>query len=539
MHFTESSKSQNADKTLVEVSSGSTGTGRLATHPAKSKDEDFYYHCRIFQVENCLFRLPIQFLAAHSSYFQNLKVESTDGFTEENPIDLNGVSREDFRQLLKILCSPRNFKICPEALSLTDWEAVLRLATKWEMKEVKMHAVCAVENLSNVDPVDKIVLAQTYDIDPWLTPSFNEILQRPQSLTENDVEKLGVPAAALVEISSSGEAGDLTAIAQPGPLVSSHNHLSLVPASLNQVVLPTAREVTPTAKHQDTDFCYDCRTFLVDECLFRFPIEFLAAQSSHFQDMADKLTDGLTRENPIILNGISWNDFRQLLRVLCFPRNFKSEPEVLSFPQWEAVLRLSKKWGMNEVKTHAISTVEKLPNLAPAFNDILQRSRSLTEGDVEKLGVPTAVRLMGLRDRLCPSVSEKGVFTLNHRRIETDVDFTSLVWDTFPDSRSKIVTREMNKRITSIVVTMTRDSPAFSASNELLFEMIRTWSTRVELHTKPLARLRMPNGIMRINSHCLQLTFNDYYPALAFMSTMKAFCADIPSFSRLSFSLLA
>ncbi|KAJ3773307.1 hypothetical protein FB446DRAFT_641968, partial [Lentinula raphanica] len=295
----------------------------------------------------------------------------------------------------------------------------------------------------------------------------------------------------------------------------------------------------------------------VDECLFRFPIEFLAAQSSYFQDMADKLTDGLTRENPIILNGISRNDFRQLLRVLCFPRNFKSEPEVLSFPQWEAVLRLSKKWGMNEVKTHAISTVAKLPNvdpvdkivlartydihswLAPAFNDILQRSRSLTEGDVEKLGVPTAVRLMGLRDRLCPSVSEKGVFTLNHRRIETDVDFTSLVWDTFPDSRSKIVTREMNKRITSIVVTMTRDSPAFSASNELLFEMIRTWSTRVELHTKPLTRLRMPNGIMRINSHCLQLTFNDYYPALAFMSTMKAFCADIPSFSRLSFSLLA
>ncbi|KAJ3727799.1 hypothetical protein C8R42DRAFT_572675, partial [Lentinula raphanica] len=294
----------------------------------------------------------------------------------------------------------------------------------------------------------------------------------------------------------------------------------------------------------------------VDACLFRFPIKFLAAQSSYFQDMADKSTDGLTKENPIILNGISRDDFRQLLRVLCFPRNFKSEPEVLSFPQWEAVLRLSKKWGMNEVKTHAISTVEKLPNvdpvdkivlartydihswLAPAFNDILQRSRSLTEGDVEKLGVPTAVRLMGLRDRLCPSVSEKGVFTLNHRRIETDVDFTSLVWDTFPDSRSKIVTLEMNKRITSIKVTMTRDSPAFSTSNELLFEMIRTWSTRVELHTKPLARLRMPNGIMRISSHCLQLTFNDYHAALAFMSTMKAFCADIPSFSRLSFRFL-
>ncbi|KAJ3773312.1 hypothetical protein FB446DRAFT_787936 [Lentinula raphanica] len=283
MHFTESSKSQNADKTLVEVSSGSTGTGRLATaHPAKSKDEDFYYDYRIFQVENCLFRLPIQFLAAQSSYFQNLKDKATDGFTEENPINLYGVSREDFRQLLKILCSPRNFQIYPEALSLSQWTAVLKLATKWEMKEVKTHAVSSVvEDLSNVDPVDKIVLAQTYDIPSWLTPSFNEILQRPQSLTENDVEKLGVP---------------------------------------------------------------------------------------------------------------------------------------------------------------------------------------------------TTVCLMGLRDRLCPSVSEKGSWTLSSERIETDVDFTSLVWDAFPKSRTK-EDCEKNKR-TSLIVLLTRDSPlaAFPTTIDLLFDMVRDWS---------------------------------------------------------------
>ncbi|KAJ3754323.1 hypothetical protein EV360DRAFT_15886, partial [Lentinula raphanica] len=158
------------------------------------KDEDFYYDCRIFQVENCLFRFPIQFLAVQSSYFQNLRDESPNGFTEEDTIDLDGVSREDFRQLLKILCSPRKF-IYPEAFSLSQWEAVLRLAKRWGMNQVKTHAVVAIERLSDVDPVEKIVLARTYDIQSWLAPAFNDILQRSQSLTESDVEKLGVPTA--------------------------------------------------------------------------------------------------------------------------------------------------------------------------------------------------------------------------------------------------------------------------------------------------------------------------------------------------------
>ncbi|KAJ3823241.1 hypothetical protein F5880DRAFT_1507122 [Lentinula raphanica] len=356
MHFTESSKSQNADKTLVEVSSGNTGTtaypepsassftpsslnptfSNQALPTAISKDEDFYYDCRIFQVENCLFRFPIQFLAAQSLYFQNLKDKTTNGFKEENPIDLNGVSREDFRQLLKILCSPRNFNTHPGALSLSQWEAVLRLSKRWGMDQTKMHAVVAIERLSDVDPVEKIVLARTYNIQSWL---------------------------------------------------------------------------------------------------------------------------------------------------------------------------------------------------APAFNDILQRSQSLTESDVEKLGIPTAVSLISLRDRLCPSVSEKGTWTLSSERIETNVDFTSLVWDAFPDSRS-MATREKTKR-TSLIVAMTRDSPAFSTTIDLLFEMIRDWSTRIERHTKSYARLPVPSRITRIDSHHLRLTFNEFRVE-AFLSTWNAYHAEIWSFKHLS-----
>ncbi|KAJ3886265.1 hypothetical protein GG344DRAFT_33168, partial [Lentinula edodes] len=78
-------------------------------------------------------------------------------------------------------------------ISLSQWLPVLKLVKKWDMDEVRGYAISAIEKLPNVDPVDKIVLARTYDIPTWLVPLFNEILQRPQSLTESDIEKLGIP----------------------------------------------------------------------------------------------------------------------------------------------------------------------------------------------------------------------------------------------------------------------------------------------------------------------------------------------------------
>ncbi|KAJ3850601.1 hypothetical protein EV368DRAFT_16848, partial [Lentinula lateritia] len=155
------------------------------------KDDAFYHDYRVFLAENHLFRIPIRFLAAESEYFQ-ARMDHNDGLTEENPICLDSdVLPEDFRQLLRVLSPPFNAE--PEVFSLSQWLSVLKLVKKWDMDEVRAHAISAIEKLPDVDPVDKIVLARTYDIPTWLVPSFNEILQRPQSLTESDIEKLGIP----------------------------------------------------------------------------------------------------------------------------------------------------------------------------------------------------------------------------------------------------------------------------------------------------------------------------------------------------------
>ncbi|KAJ3868878.1 hypothetical protein EV359DRAFT_31323, partial [Lentinula novae-zelandiae] len=156
-----------------------------------TKDDAYYHDYRVFLAENHLFQIPIRFLAAESEYFR-ARMDQNDGLTEENPIRLDSdVSPEDFRQLLRVL-SPA-FNAEPEVFSLSQWLSVLKLVKKWDMDEVRRYAISAIEKLPNVDPVDKIVLARTYDIPTWLVPSFNEIMQRPQSLTESDIEKLGIP----------------------------------------------------------------------------------------------------------------------------------------------------------------------------------------------------------------------------------------------------------------------------------------------------------------------------------------------------------
>ncbi|KIK62935.1 hypothetical protein GYMLUDRAFT_163653 [Collybiopsis luxurians FD-317 M1] len=165
---------------------------------SKYRDSTFYYDCKIFLVKNCLFQIPLRFLATESEVFAGIAKDldsSPDekAQSDENPIHLEGVLAEDFRQLLRVLCPPKRFNHDPiEVLSLSQWTSVLKLADKWCMKAVRDHAISSMEKLPDIDPVDKVVIARMYNIHFWLAPLFNEILQRPQSFSESDVNRLGL-----------------------------------------------------------------------------------------------------------------------------------------------------------------------------------------------------------------------------------------------------------------------------------------------------------------------------------------------------------
>ncbi|KAE9405135.1 hypothetical protein BT96DRAFT_358816 [Gymnopus androsaceus JB14] len=148
------------------------------------RDDLFYEDHKIFLVENCLFRVPINGLAAESQIFRDMMefpASGNEGLSDQNPIRLDGVLRDDFRQLLRVLCPPGSM-LPLQPLSFSEWTSVLKLADMWLMDGIREHAISCMGALPNIEPVDKIVIARKFNILSWLAPCFNEILQRSQSV---------------------------------------------------------------------------------------------------------------------------------------------------------------------------------------------------------------------------------------------------------------------------------------------------------------------------------------------------------------------
>lgn len=87
--------------------------------------------------------------------------------------------------------SRKRFNAPDPTLSFSEWTSVLKLADMWLMDGVREHAISCMAALSDIDPVDKIVVARKFNILSWLAPCFNQILQRSQSFTKRDLELLG------------------------------------------------------------------------------------------------------------------------------------------------------------------------------------------------------------------------------------------------------------------------------------------------------------------------------------------------------------
>ncbi|KAF4598782.1 BTB domain-containing protein [Pleurotus pulmonarius] len=66
----------------------------------------------------------------------------------------------------------------------------------------------------------------------------------------------------------------------------------------------------------------------------------------------------MSDELPIALSDTSKVDFQRLLEVLC-PLSFKPKP-ITSVEIWHSVLKLSTKWRLLDIRSHAIETMNQL-----------------------------------------------------------------------------------------------------------------------------------------------------------------------------------
>jgi hypothetical protein len=72
------------------------------------------------------------------------------------------------------------------------WFPVMKLARMWEFDGIHKYAIKNMPyNQICKTSTEKVGLAITYDIQPWLLPGLNELAQREEPLGNHDLELLG------------------------------------------------------------------------------------------------------------------------------------------------------------------------------------------------------------------------------------------------------------------------------------------------------------------------------------------------------------
>jgi len=162
--------------------------------PATRRDESFYFVDVVFLVEGCLFKVPRTYFERDSEVFcglfqlpvaQNVPV---DGSNDQQPLRLEGIKEDDFRQLLKVMY-PRHAGQ-QDAMSSTEWTSVLKLSTMWSFDDLRDLAILNMSQLS-IDPIERAALAKEYSIDEWLLPALNELAQREEPIGIEEARRLG------------------------------------------------------------------------------------------------------------------------------------------------------------------------------------------------------------------------------------------------------------------------------------------------------------------------------------------------------------
>ncbi|KAI6143975.1 hypothetical protein BKA82DRAFT_748425 [Pisolithus tinctorius] len=175
-------------------------TTTMATNNEPSRHSDFYMSTVTFLVEDSLFRVPREPFQQESEVFcDTFSLPQGDGvgiegWSDEIPIQLHAISKDDFEQLLKALFHRKHGSRPNLPQSIEQWTSVLKLSTAWNFEKLRQASIHALLK-SNIGAVDRVVLSQQYDIKGWLLPALNELAKRPEPITLEEANRMGIDIA--------------------------------------------------------------------------------------------------------------------------------------------------------------------------------------------------------------------------------------------------------------------------------------------------------------------------------------------------------
>ncbi|KAI1788629.1 hypothetical protein LXA43DRAFT_974680 [Ganoderma leucocontextum] len=158
---------------------------------------------------------------------------------------------------------------------------------------------------------------------------------------------------------------------------------------------------------------------------FKVPRRKFEEGSEVFRDMfavppGDNVVEGQTDEHPLLLESISMDEFRSLLRVMFRPHYGPTAEETmaLSLDEWIHVLKLTTMWSFDSLRRVAIDNLRPLLEqedpvqwvtlarkyevhewLLPSLHALARRQEALQVDEVEPLGIVTVVKMAEVRER--------------------------------------------------------------------------------------------------------------------------------------------
>lgn len=74
-----------------------------------------------------------------------------------------------------------------------EWCHLLAISTRFSFHKMRDQAIRIIASFNPpLDPVERIVLAEMYDVDYWLSPVYVNICQRSAPLSISETERLGI-----------------------------------------------------------------------------------------------------------------------------------------------------------------------------------------------------------------------------------------------------------------------------------------------------------------------------------------------------------
>ncbi|PPR05461.1 hypothetical protein CVT24_008228 [Panaeolus cyanescens] len=151
-------------------------------------DPLYFMDLVVFQVKDCLFRIPRIYFEKHSPYFKKLYLNprfegDNRGSSTTDPILLEDVTVAEFRDFMTYICPPA----APYDVSPMVLNAAIRLSTLWRFNRIRASVIATLTRLDDSSPFTLVWMGLVYTISAFLKKGLLELVKFRIILQPNEL----------------------------------------------------------------------------------------------------------------------------------------------------------------------------------------------------------------------------------------------------------------------------------------------------------------------------------------------------------------